>query len=281
VGLEDGSVKQALTTLLVPGEEEDSFGLAKMSHLKEMLATAPFDLSHFQDTLENFIHKSNRLISGETDCALIAAKYAIPKDSDLYATLSKRLITRLAVFSERRKAREKIDHDKELEGLRRGRLNLGNSHGDDPLDESLQVARGAEAKADDEDESSDGGSKRKRSPKKKLVILDEIDEDDENDAREIARLSKVPRKRRQSVEALTRAGFFSIPPDDGIFDEDGKVLKRLKWTDEEKTCVKEGVKAHGMGKWKQIKLDHQQILRNRTPVQMKDCWRTMSNNNEV
>jgi hypothetical protein len=283
MALDDDTVKEALTTLIVGDDkEEGTFQLARVSHLKEVLATAPFDLCHFQDSLENFIHKSNRLVSGDTDCSLIAAKYTIPTDSDLYGTLAKRLTTRLALFSERRKAREKIDHEKELEGLRRGRLHLGNSHGEDPLEESLQVAQGAGGgPADGDDEPTVEGSKRKRSNKKQLVILEEIDDDEEDDAKEIARLSKVPRRRTSAGALTSPGGFVTIAPDEGIFDIEGKVLKRLKWTDDEKMCVKEGVKKHGMGKWKQIKFDHEQILRNRTPVQMKDCWRTMTKHNEV
>ena len=47
------------------------------------------------------------------------------------------------------------------------------------------------------------------------------------------------------------------------------------------SVVKEGVKRHGAGKWMEIKKEFGQVLRNRTSVQIKDCWRTMSKNNEV
>ena len=91
--------------------------------------------------------------------------------------------------------------------------------------------------------------------------------------------TKRRRARRSAASSLDAK--HTSPPDDGIFDENGKVLKRLRWTTEEKTAVKEGVQKFGVGKWKEIKAEYNAILRNRNAVQIKDCWRTMTKHGEV
>jgi hypothetical protein len=70
-------------------------------------------------------------------------------------------------------------------------------------------------------------------------------------------------------------------PDEGIFQvTTGLVLKRLPWTQEEKTAVRDGFETYGREtkKWKKIKDGSPDVLRNRTTVQIKDCWRTMNPN---
>lgn len=255
--------------------------LKGLSHMKNILRKPPFDLCYFQESVENFMHRSNCIISGDRDCALIEAQYAIPSDSVLAETLAKRIDHRVISFSARQRRAVASAAAEDLDDLRRGRVALNNEHGDDPLDAAVQAARTARASAGNDD-NDDGiepdtpGEKRKDGPR--LTILDEIEEDEEA---ERAKLSRIPKRRRRSNRKATSPYAHMALPDDGIFDEEGKVLKRVRWTEEEKICVKEGVRKHGIGKWKQIKLDHDKILRNRTVVQIKDCWRTMSKKNEV
>jgi len=148
--------------------------------------------------------------------------------------------------------------------------------------------------SDEDDESS--REVRASSPKKKkakteitCALLDDIEEEEAEDR---AKLSELPELFRQ---APTGAGWVMAsggspqkkdeknmyPPEKGLFDAHGKVLKRRRWTDEEKTAVKLGARKHGVGKWKLVKDDYPEILRNRTAVQIKDCWRTMVKHNEV
>ncbi|NWU30589.1 TERF2 factor, partial [Dyaphorophyia castanea] len=46
-----------------------------------------------------------------------------------------------------------------------------------------------------------------------------------------------------------------------------------KWTMQESEWIKEGVKKYGEGRWKAICLKYP--FENRTPVMIKDRWRTM------
>jgi hypothetical protein len=57
--------------------------------------------------------------------------------------------------------------------------------------------------------------------------------------------------------------------------------KRKRWTDEEKEAVKQGIAQHGVGRWALIKSDWAMELRDRTSVQIKDCYRTMLKRGEL
>lgn len=72
-----------------------------------------------------------------------------------------------------------------------------------------------------------------------------------------------------------------VRPEEGIFNAEGKVAKRCKWTEEEKDTLKRGVRLLGKGKWAEIKNRYPLIFRNRSSIMMKDCWRTMKNKQEV
>lgn len=61
--------------------------------------------------------------------------------------------------------------------------------------------------------------------------------------------------------------------------DEGK--KRKRFTNEEKEAVKKGVEQYGPGDWKSIKNHYLGILHHRTPVQIKDCFRTMVKRGEV
>lgn len=57
--------------------------------------------------------------------------------------------------------------------------------------------------------------------------------------------------------------------------------KRKRWTDEEKDVVKQGIARYGVGRWAMIKSDWAMELRDRTSVQIKDCYRTMLKRGEL
>lgn len=260
-------------------------GLKSLSELARILQNLPFDLVRFQNGVERSLHKCNFLVTGGQDCALFQARYSIPKDSALYQTLQPPLVARMAEMSARRRKEAKEVEESNLEELRQRSAALKSSkrHGDDPLEGAVQAAKKArKARAQDSDEDyEDGSSSARRETKKKggvkLSIMDEIEEDEEED---IAKLGSPPRRRaRRSAQSFD--GNHIILPDEGIFDANGKVLKRLKWTDEEKTAVREGVRKYGVGKWKEIKAEYNAILRNRNPVQIKDCFRTMTKHDKV
>jgi len=61
----------------------------------------------------------------------------------------------------------------------------------------------------------------------------------------------------------------------------GGVLKRKKFTEEEKGAIKLGVERFGFGRWAQIKEYYAEELHDRTSVNIKDCYRTMQKKGEV
>lgn len=63
------------------------------------------------------------------------------------------------------------------------------------------------------------------------------------------------------------------PPDKGIYTNDGKVQKRLRWSDEEKAAFRKGFEQHGVGKWQVIKDAYPNELRNRTADQIRTHYR--------
>lgn len=71
------------------------------------------------------------------------------------------------------------------------------------------------------------------------------------------------------------------PPDEGVFDSMGNVLRRHPWTPEEVAALISGYEKYGMGKWARIKQEHGYVLRNRTSVQIKDKFRTMQRRGEL
>jgi Myb-like DNA-binding domain len=145
-----------------------------------------------------------------------------------------------------------------------------------------------------------GSKKRTSLPHQQPDLLDLFDMDDKDDANEATKMSQGAAKKPRVVATSGRGGVSSSaeglcadtdddpnsrrdlpPPDDGIFDQMGKVLRRIKWTDEEKNAVREGVRTLGVGKWMDVKKKYPFVLKNRTSVQIKDCYRTMSKNKEM
>ena len=79
--------------------------------------------------------------------------------------------------------------------------------------------------------------------------------------------SPVPRIQPQSTRGV------NVPRSGG--------KKRKRWTDEEKEAVRQGIAQYGVGRWALIKSDWAMELRDRTSVQIKDCYRTMLKRGEL
>jgi hypothetical protein len=206
-----------------------------------------------------------------------------------------------------------------VESLARNRSYLNNDHGEDPLKETLEVSRQAwkemkQRRAIQYSPGSDGKGKPKLAPPKpdaptgaevgavpRMALLAELEDDDDAELIErgesqlqtgffgatmvskyltyclVALLSRPTKRPRGPARIIPG----EPPPDPGIFDDQGRVIRRLRWTEEEKQCVKEGVKKFGIGRWSHMKKEYGEILRNRTGVQIKDAWRTMTKTGEV
>lgn len=57
--------------------------------------------------------------------------------------------------------------------------------------------------------------------------------------------------------------------------------RRRLFTDEEKQAIRDGINIYGVGKWADIKAHFAIVLRHRTSVQIKDCFRTMVKKGEI
>lgn len=126
--------------------------------------------------------------------------------------------------------------------------------------------------------------KKKKSAKTlKFTDSEEEDSEDEDDAKAGTTLSEVPdrpvirtapasaeKKPKPATQMLTHR--HHLP---------SGAIKRKKFTDEEKSAIKLGVERFGFGKWAKIKEYYSDELRDRTSVNIKDCYRTMMKKNEV
>lgn len=272
--------------------------------LGDILGKRPFELGYVQQKVETLIHKLNSVVFGQEDPVLVQLCYGMP--ATMTAARTPRSARRSTAKSPRggkkstgkgkgagtkpspksaSKAEREASSLADIENLQKGRDALREGHGDDPLASSIAIAAQAKKRAKAEDEEVDHGNNERRSKRAReeptkaggrLSFLDELDCDDEDDERDRVKLSNLPKKRMS-----TPRRYSGPPPDSGIFDEYGKVRKRRKWTEEEKVAVKLGVKKFGVGKWADIKNEYAEILKNRTSVQIKDVWRTMSKKKEV
>lgn len=191
-----------------------------------------------------------------------------PRGREIKVTVQK-------MTEEERKSASKV---KEVIALQDGMNTLNSNHGADPLAESLAMAQQA-AGVPRETRSAVSTPMAAVVTQKRRVaetFSDSETEDDEEFRGDI-RLKTVKRRRKSSVaEAVPQ-------PDEGLFNEYGKVNYRKAWTAEEKAAVYQGVQEYDLGQWAAIKRDRRfaYILRNRTSMQIKDCWRTMHKKNEV
>jgi len=218
--------------------------------------------------------------------------------------------------------RRKPKNAGKLSSLKRGRAALRDQHGDDPLEESREIAEQATGVAarrsaqkhstqkktafvatddipeiDDVEEDGDEPTKKAKNKPfyeekktKSQIEFGDSDEEDDGDGegdgspqKKRAKLSKVPARAKAVVQPQPRKKkggvnyYVGPPPDEGIFDEFGNVLQRIKFSDEEEGCILAALhKDHSLeGKWAEIKTMYGQILRNRTTVMIKDKFRNM------
>lgn len=325
--LPDEKAKEACHLLFDKKSKAKTYKLKDMEEIAAYLTDKPFDLLYLQDKIERLVQKWNVAVFGDKDPLLIDLKYRLPNDQQIRAAAKMTKKKRLSVtphhgpaYKKRRStlggaaaaaaavAADDDDEDgklpakteAELEELRQKRANLGEGHGEDPLNDSIKAAAEAAGIAvvdnktdddiiatdEDDEELASPVLKKAREDLRRLSFVDELAKDDEEDEKERVQLSSLPDKvqikgekqRRQSKpETLFRGRI----PDEGIFNDKGNVVKRRRWTEEEKNAVKQGVEMHGVGNWVKIKDEYAEILRNRTSVQIKDVWRTMSKNSEV
>lgn len=112
----------------------------------------------------------------------------------------------------------------------------------------------------------DSGRFYKKKKSAKRIRFEESSDEEENETADPLPflVSNCHKKKKQNIE-------FSFQK-----DQNKPVQRRRRWTEEEKTAVRMGVEEYGVGKWVQIKRQYDHVLANRTPVQIKDCWRTMN-----
>jgi hypothetical protein len=96
---------------------------------------------------------------------------------------------------------------------------------------------------------------------------------DDNDDQDRVQLSAVPEKKDFKRPAAPVAAVAST-----TMRAPGK---RKKFTQEEKIAIREGINKFGVGKWSEIKTEYALILRDRTAVNIKDCYRAMKNHGEI
>ena len=219
--------------------------LASIETIRELMAPkASFDLDAFQTKLEALVISFlSPAIMGNRTPVLFNRNYDIPIQDIQASMISKRI-------GSLRKARQKLRANQE-----------------DPLEESRAIAQ------------SQVIAQAVTSTPLATQLAEDDAEEEEYDAAGAQQLQTLPRQKRSRPIGMGSPDYMAPDPD--IFDEFGKVKRRRRWTNEEKACIKLGVEHYGVGDWQSIKLDYPEILRNRTTVQIKDCWRTMIKRGEV
>lgn len=226
--------------------------LASAKDLAKNLDGDPLHFDYMQDRLEKLVGDWNNSIFGQQPPKLYRLGYSFYPNQQLIDPNAAH------AFDDDDEGGRQLA-TRELERLRKNRHNLARL-GVDPLELARQTAA--------------------RATKKRSVPYRDDDGDEEDghnltltDVPALSSAAKTPKKRRISIQGP--------PPDEGIFRVDGKVACRRRWTNEEKSAVIEGTKMFGIGKWAETKSHFAEILRNRTSVQIKDVWRTMTKKGEI
>lgn len=187
-----------------------------------------------------------------------------------------------------------------VEQMCKDREVLLTQHGDDPIIEGRALGKLAQSaqqpsESSTESQSVDGNQEsnvRKNGPaktflygKKKSAAQLEFASDIECSTSSSSPIEtdtielSTPVRRRYNI--IPRDWNDDLPaPDTGVFDDLGRVVNRRRWTDEEKAAVRHGFDQYGAD-WVQIKKSSAHILKNRTNVQIKDCYRTMKNHGQL
>ena len=242
--------------------------------LVAQLRTSPFDLYYFQNKVEILLHRMMNEVFQNDQSVLMGLRYTISPNSAMNDILKTPRKSRRHVISE---AHERRSGETRHSSRSNHEPDENNTPQQEALPSHSQVPQSHEKprlRAPREEPPAEAVSRPY------LEIVEELDMDDREELWDRAKLSTPVKKAR--VDPIRKSiDENNVAPDPGLFDELGRVTRRLRWTDEEKNCVKLGVKNHGIGKWVRIKKEFAQTLRNRTSVQIKDCWRTMSRSGEV
>jgi Myb-like DNA-binding domain len=262
--------------------------LRNLEELKDVLGVKPFSLLWFQSRLEQLVWMWNEACFGLQQPYLQIISYHENDRRRLGTPRSRNPAT-----PPRPPAPEFFEV---LATLKRRREALRENHGADPLSESRRVAKVLKKSILHDGRKS-----------KIMVAFEDTDEEDEvmepagrptnhapaEDNEENAppgppvRLPAMPERRGApgaADDAPVPVGtkiYTGPPPDEGIFDPAGNVLRRHPWTEEEIAALISGYEKYGMGKWVHIKQEYGYILRNRTTVQIKDKFRNMQRRGEV
>lgn len=213
-----------------------------------------------------------------------------------------------------------LHNEENLRGMRDARKKLGRGL-EDPLPDTIVAAGRAAAPPrpkSREDESSDDSRSRSRSPKRSSnannnnnlqrahqkrrknnegnkrkasaeSLLFDSSEDEEEEYVNVTSPVNVSRSVKRSNSSTKRErssggrgnNNYSSTKRERSPGGRGEPQQRKRFTDEEKEAIIRGVRDHGIGKWNDIKADYARILRDRTNVQIKDCYRTMKNNGTI
>lgn len=176
------------------------------------------------------------------------------------------------------------DNAAELQNLQTARDNLRRDV-QDPLEECNEIAAGAlKAKKSPGSGSKKMGLYRKRKTAIKIAFSPDGDEESQGDG-EQPNLNAVARSTRMRSPTPKRGRSTTVrnneyEPDHPLLNPNG-TRKRRKFTEQEKVAIREGVRKFGFGKWSKIREEYGEILRQRTNVNIKDCYRTMMSKDEV
>ena len=273
-----------MVTRNIFNNRKTTFELAELPVLTEsFLENRYFTYETFRTKVLHLINTWDKAVFGSESCILISKNYRYEAPVQV---------------------KRKNEHAR-MEHLREGRKRL-KYNGDDPLDEALEKSEGARVPEDDDDEeelkdanqvvSTPQKQQSATKNKQKKPDLSDDDDDDEESSKEgdtgggqgqdeneqqgsSNRIElQSPQSLRKNVASMLCKQ--TAKADEGIFDANGKVLKRRRWTEQEDNALKLGVKEEGVGNWKEIKALFPEILHNRTTVQLKDRFRVLYRNRQ-
>jgi hypothetical protein len=259
--------------------------------LEPVLCNEPFSLETFQKKLESLLQGWNNSLFGHVGSVLVRAQYRIDEPR---AQQASNAVNDTSVGKKKKKKR-RHEESKVLLKEEPGDdeiMSVGKSLRDDEEapkknkrafvdmseeSEDVSINLLQEERAKENKQGARGGGLYDR---KKSAASITFEEDSDEEEQERIKLSEVPpnrtapNSRKSDQNPMTYQG---AVPDEGTYNEKGKVIKRRKWTDEESDAVKSGFRKHGhcYDKWVKIKEHYPEILKNRHHMQIKDKWRTM------
>jgi hypothetical protein len=169
--------------------------------------------------------------------------------------------------------------------LTRARTTL-HAQGDDPLQESMDLANQAMGTQPPDASPKISSSRKQRRAKASFydkheaatrlsfgdsqpiddIIDGEDDDDDEDNEQGAAHLSTLPSPVRSASGSRRKRKSRASP---GKKTQQKKYEGRRRWTEEEKRAIKEGIRELGVGKWADIKAMYSVLLDERTSGQIK------------